>query len=252
MPAQAGLSVYKLDPVTDLIIKVTNSNDPQIKHLADWISWQRIIDPINLTKSTASDLNITYGALVPYLNGKEVDTVGGPAANAVDPALDAVYRCPSDNLGSRPSSADASHGIYRYSYSININYANPIKNYAAPYNSPGQRVDAPFTGKFASIPNTSEKVLYICEDELTLRSGVFQADATGWLAGLYVDNVATRHESKIRNTVKQLSNGTNVGTVNQDGYGNVVFCDGHGEFFSRKDAMRSKYSGDPVPDPPGF
>ncbi len=43
---------------------------------------------------------------------------------------------------------------------------------------------------------------------------------------------------------------TNIG--NQDAMGNVVFCDGHGEFYSRKDAQRAIHTGSPVPDPVGF
>jgi prepilin-type processing-associated H-X9-DG protein len=41
-------------------------------------------------------------------------------------------------------------------------------------------------------------------------------------------------------------------TVNQDGYGNASFCDGHAEVVSRKDVLRSAHSGNPVADPVGF
>ena len=39
---------------------------------------------------------------------------------------------------------------------------------------------------------------------------------------------------------------------NEEARGNVGFADGHGEFFSRKDALRPRYSGDPNPEPTGF
>ena len=38
----------------------------------------------------------------------------------------------------------------------------------------------------------------------------------------------------------------------EDARGNVGFADGHVDFFSRKDALRAKYSGNPTPDPVGF
>jgi prepilin-type processing-associated H-X9-DG protein len=45
---------------------------------------------------------------------------------------------------------------------------------------------------------------------------------------------------------------TGDGNVTEDTRGNVSFCDGHGEFFSRKDAHRQRYTGSPTLDPAGF
>jgi prepilin-type processing-associated H-X9-DG protein len=59
--------------------------------------------------------------------------------------------------------------------------------------------------------------------------------------------LASRHESKIR----KGSSKTNF-QGNDEARGNVIFADGHGEFFSRKDMHRQRYSGTPVQDPPGF
>jgi prepilin-type processing-associated H-X9-DG protein len=39
---------------------------------------------------------------------------------------------------------------------------------------------------------------------------------------------------------------------NENARGNVGFADGHAEFFSRKDALRRKHSGNFADDPPGF
>jgi prepilin-type N-terminal cleavage/methylation domain-containing protein len=39
---------------------------------------------------------------------------------------------------------------------------------------------------------------------------------------------------------------------NQDARGNATFGDGHGEFISRKDALRGNHTGRPDPDPAGF
>ena len=37
--------------------------------------------------------------------------------------------------------------------------------------------------------------------------------------------------------------------ANQDARGNVSFCDGHAEFFSRVDALRGRHTGNCYPDP---
>jgi hypothetical protein len=59
--------------------------------------------------------------------------------------------------------------------------------------------------------------------------------------------VASRHFLKRAKASTHLAS-----TGNEDARGNVCFSDGHGEFLSRKDALRGKYSGRPDPDPPGF
>ncbi|MCS7033518.1 MAG: hypothetical protein NZ561_05925, partial [Phycisphaerae bacterium] len=61
--------------------------------------------------------------------------------------------------------------------------------------------------------------------------------------------LAARHEMKKRRS----NNATNANTEgNEDGTGNVVFVDGHGAVMTRKDALRQKFTGNPVPDPAGF
>jgi prepilin-type processing-associated H-X9-DG protein len=37
-----------------------------------------------------------------------------------------------------------------------------------------------------------------------------------------------------------------------DTYGNVAFADGHGEYMSRKDALRQRYTGTPAKDPDDY
>jgi prepilin-type processing-associated H-X9-DG protein len=68
-----------------------------------------------------------------------------------------------------------------------------------------------------------------------------------------VDCVASRHENRVRRATN-YANTTNTSNNegNEDARGNVAFADGHGEFFSRKDAMRGRYSGSAVPDPTGY
>src|SRR5687767_14579081 len=52
---------------------------------ADWICWHRKVDPINGTSNTgASDGNITFSSVAPYMGVKPVDTTGDSVrANSV-------------------------------------------------------------------------------------------------------------------------------------------------------------------------
>jgi prepilin-type processing-associated H-X9-DG protein len=68
-----------------------------------------------------------------------------------------------------------------------------------------------------------------------------------------MDMGASRHESKLKKSTSGSANrGTLIAEGHEDARCNIGFADGHGEFFSRKDALRSKYSGSPAPDPTGF
>jgi prepilin-type processing-associated H-X9-DG protein len=229
---------------------------------ADWISWERCTDPFNGFNASVPNFNITYSALARYLghpmvlivNTAGVKTPGQTniawiESNNADPALDAVYRCPSDNVENRIfSGEDNSHSKYRYSYTMNICWSMPIHTFAG--FSVGQRSDCVFNGKITSIKTPAEKVLYVCEDEQTLENGTYSPSPAAFLAGTYTDQVSSRH------TLHQIhASGTNTGYTtggNSDSYGNVSFCDGHAEYFDRKDAMRQKYTGNPNPDPAGF
>src|SRR5262249_49099968 len=99
MPAQAGSGHMAINVKT---AAPTGASGPTDYPFGDWIAWQRKADPID-GSADGADLNITMGALVPYLNGKlKVHTAGdAAAANNISPQLDEVYRCPSDNLASR-------------------------------------------------------------------------------------------------------------------------------------------------------
>ncbi|HMO26039.1 MAG TPA: hypothetical protein PKB10_07200, partial [Tepidisphaeraceae bacterium] len=136
-------------------------------------------------------------------------------------------------------------GPFRYSYSINIYYANPVFNF--PGFSGGQRFDGTFSGKITSIRNPAEKVLFVCEDELTIDDGVFSPNPNNWGTG-QVNAVSARHTKQ----GTDLRNPTFTVSENKDALGNVAFADGHAEFFSRKDALRQRHTGSPSPDPDGF
>jgi len=268
MPGAGGFSILTYDQSSNKVRSIQlQSGDSsldtgvEMKNSADWIAWSRHRDPFTGATNTAPYQNITYSALAPYLGGKWKDTgTDDQAANLADERLDAIYRCPSDNLDGRPSHADSSHGYYRYSYAINIAYAclnkNGINAYTFSGTNPatgagwgaGARFDGVFNGKISSIRKPSEKVLYICEDEKTLDDGSFVPSAKDFAAGLRTDLLSSRHDTHI----KKATSLANPIEGNEDAQGNVGFADGHGAFFSRKDALRSRYSGNPNSDPNGF
>src|SRR5205814_7729279 len=100
----------------------------------------------------------------------------------------------------------------------------------------------------SSVKRQSEIILFVCEDEQTLDDGVFSANPYQWNGGA-VNAVAARHQAR---RAGATGSGVFASQANEDAKGNVSFCDGHAEFFTRLDALRGKYSGRPYPDPGTF
>src|SRR5438552_14557824 len=82
---------------------IWDANNPKTNW--GWISWRRKVDPItgvaNSANTTGFDQNITYSALARYLGAKAKDHANADEANQINPKLEAVFRCPSDNLQQR-------------------------------------------------------------------------------------------------------------------------------------------------------
>jgi prepilin-type N-terminal cleavage/methylation domain-containing protein/prepilin-type processing-associated H-X9-DG protein len=246
MPGRAGGGVVPFNPQTG---KNPFTGTIDITSPGDWIAWQRKIDPVTgLSTPGNADQNITYSALARYMSVKQRIHTTPQQANSIAATLEEVFRCPSDNLFSRPKNP-AGDKAYRYSYSLSDLFTNPIQaSVGAPAGSPkGARFGFTFNGKISSIRGSSERVLVICEDEQTIDDGVFKPVAAEWATGT-INAVAARHESKFK---KAKSSGGDI-KPNENARGNVGFCDGHGEFMSRKDALSQKYSGSAAPDPVGF
>jgi prepilin-type N-terminal cleavage/methylation domain-containing protein/prepilin-type processing-associated H-X9-DG protein len=256
MVGRAGATMTSLDssgmPVNGATPNsmVTGLHSGTDTDVANWIAWQRTIDPVTgiKEKTNANDQNITYSALCPYLGGKMVystyDGSGGlPVSNTIGTQMEAVFRCPADDITSRSANTTPmTQESYRYSYSMNDNVGMPIQN---PTN--GRRNGFIYTGKLASIRPASQILMLICEDEQTIDDGVYNANPANWAAGK-VNALASRHDTHHAT----LTSYVNPSFPNTDAMGNVTFCDGHGEFFSRKNALRQKYTGSPNADPPGF
>jgi prepilin-type N-terminal cleavage/methylation domain-containing protein/prepilin-type processing-associated H-X9-DG protein len=195
-----------------------------------WIAWKRKIDPVTGgTNSSAWDHNITYSALAKYMGGKLRPHTTPADANKVNPTLDTVFRCPSDNLLQRVAFAgdnNGNRGLYRYSYSMNVLFGN--KTYDVVNNLLG---DLKHYRKLNQVRRPAEVIIFIDEDEVSINNGEYNPTVT--LSNANDPNkdytaIAARHE---------LKNKRNA----DDARGNVGFADGHAEFFSRRDAFKRKY-----------
>lgn len=251
MPANGTGTIYNFDSAGRIVAGT------DFKSVANWIAWQRIVDPVTGAPNPGvPDQNITMSGLAPYLGSKVIDhTTSGQTANNVGRTLEQVFRCPSDNLQQRNAQ---SSNFYRYSYAMNYLVCNPVKPAGVPFTAPytpgpgntsnGDRNGWTFTGKIGSIKKSSTTILLICEDEQRLDDGYFNPAPSQWDTA-NCEMLASRHRSS-----KQVSarNAANPTANNKDSYGNVVFCDAHGEVISRKQALSRNYSGRPDPDPPGF
>jgi len=205
-------------------------------HSWDWIAWRRINDPLGGSGNTTSDENITDSALAKYLGVKEVVTKTPDEANRVAMNLQQVFRCPADQL-LRPNQKP-SDPQYRYSYSMNDWVSNPNK--MGTINRRGWT----WTGKLTSVRPPAEVIMYVCEDPNTLDDGVYRGTVDNWINQSSCNVISGAHDKKHTATKGQVYTENKIQECN----GNVVFCDGHTEFFSRKDAVRAKYTANPVED----
>jgi len=252
MPARAGGNV----PYNPQTGKSPYSGTLDITSPGNWIAWERRQDPVTgLSTPGNADQNITYSSLARYMSVKQKIHTTPEEANRVSQKLEEVFRCPSDNLFLRPGTGQKA---YRYSYSMNDLFlprqgGQPEIPDTTDYPPPATPVTRPqrngfqFNGKINSIRRASEHVLVVCQDEQFLDDGVFKPNAAKW-ANNVGDHVAARHESKF----KPQKTSTGDPKPNVNARGNVGFCDGHAEFLSRKEAISQRYSGHPLPDPPGF
>jgi prepilin-type processing-associated H-X9-DG protein len=208
-----------------------------------WIAWQRKYDTVfKRTFAAGADQNITYSATAKYMGQKLVDHNPTNASNddvfraahQVAPTFEQIYRCPSDNIETRPSTT-GTNPRYRYSYAMNRFVDN-------------QRIGLQDRKvRASSIRGSSQRILLIDEDEKQLDDGLFNPNPNAWKTGS-CEMLAARHELKNRKS----NNDSNMQQGNEDGRGNVVFLDGHGEVMSRKDALRQRYTGNPDADPSDF
>jgi len=249
--ASVGAGTYPTNPTT---------GRQDTSYTANWIAWYREVDPITGVNNLPGDAfgkqdqNITYSGLAKYLAIPLVTTAwdnlnGLPNSNTISDNYDHVFICPGDDRTDRSGHSVSLTNEYRYSYSLNDWISLPVRNVSNNANyATNARVWGTFNGKMTSIRQPSNIVLFICEDSQTIDDGVADFNAANW-ASSTINTVSPRHSSN----AKSVNNINLAGVgVNQDGYGNASFCDGHAEITGRKDVLRAVHSGNPAADPAGF
>lgn len=163
--------------------------------------------------------NITDSALARYLSKDRS-------------ILESIFRCPSDNIDQRPNTRGTP---FRYSYSMNSWVSSRgIGNLR----------------RLKDIRNPSERIMLVCEDEKTLDDGFYNMEGDklyDWLRGVSCNVLAARHEMKRKAARGIVWTGDKTTSLFDDCRGNVAFCDGHVQIFSRRDALRPRYTGSPSP-----
>jgi len=240
------------------------NNDPHQSF--DWIAWVTTTDPVSgLTNASLSDANIKNN---PANSQLLTDSVLAKYISQDPNTIANSFRCPSDNLQERPN-ATTNQGAYRYSYGMNEELSIHRKNsgvsvWPSPSNHfgvlPGgvsQRWGIKgawyFGGRFNQIPTPSQFILLYDWDEMSNSGPDFKPNNSQWFntgnLGTVTALLAARHQIAV---VKGNTNvNFNQGNADANG-GNVAFCDGHVTLFTRKDALRQKYTANPEPDVAGF
>jgi prepilin-type N-terminal cleavage/methylation domain-containing protein/prepilin-type processing-associated H-X9-DG protein len=180
----------------------------------DWIWWQEV--PVAPTGTN-------YGRPIVDFDSSAI------AAYLSRPLNPNLFRCPSDDTSNRLSQGPG--GYYRYSYSMNMHMS-------------GANVNCP---RLTSIRNSSEKVLLVEEDPLTINDGHWspilvddnlQQVSVNELT-LAVTPVATVASNDLLSSVHdRYKIEPDAATAadqlpNADHRGNAAFIDGHAEFAPR-------------------
>jgi prepilin-type processing-associated H-X9-DG protein len=194
---------------------------------ADWVAWTDMPgddDPNNAAY-------VDNSMLQPYLGAR-------------GDGLKALLRCESDDIENRPACTPPK--VYRYSYSMSNLITRPGQYQCLPWNIPPQVLQKPM--RVQMVRNSSEKIMFVEEDSASIDDGIWSPsiiDMSSGTAKYYtrsgggngtppnatVNNpnaISDRHERKKDKT-------------NPIGRGNVSFCDGHAEIFSRLDAGSRVY-----------
>ena len=159
--------------------------------------------------------NIGSHGLGPYLN--------------LSPTHMSVLRCPSEDTSFRIRQ----NGGDPYPFSYTLNWLICSNGSTSPMAA--LKVD--------QIRRPSETILFLEEDERTIDDGF----CTFWVpsgSGIWVNLLAIRHDPVARKLPDVPTDSMPV--PNQDGRGNVCFCDGHVEYVARSFA-HSKTHGTPEP-----
>jgi prepilin-type N-terminal cleavage/methylation domain-containing protein len=132
----------------------------------------------------------------------------------------AVFLCPADDPTYRPRILYGS--AYPYSYSMNLEI--------------GSNSDAPVLVKYSDVVVSSEKLMLVCEDSVSIDDGNWSPnywssnDTTQPLENL----LAIRHDRPLPSNVPDLPYNGDPQDLDNQWRGNVACVDGHAEFVTRQ------------------
>ena len=196
----------------------------------DWIAWGDAPQENDPTQATWID----NSALQPYIG-------------ATGDVLKTLLRCESDDVNARARMTEPT--VYRYSYSLNQLLTRPDQFRGLPYGYAGPS-GKPI--KIGQVRNASNKVMFVEEDSKTIDDGIwkpFLIDTTtnpptyfngGFAPGASPTQISPTNPNAAPN---QIADRHSVAKDRYaaDGRGNVSFCDGHAEFFSRVDIGKQEF-----------
>jgi prepilin-type N-terminal cleavage/methylation domain-containing protein/prepilin-type processing-associated H-X9-DG protein len=193
-----------------------------------WIAWGDVPAEDNPTDNTYIDAS----ALKPYLgaNGE---------------VLKNMLRCDSDDVNTRPRMTEPK--VYRYSYSMNQMLTRPNQYGSLPWLYDTKIYVGNATLKIQQVRNSSQKIMFVEEDAATLDDGVWSPYlldmSTGTPAFYTKGGAAGGPPSANPQFPNQLADRHELkkDKLNPLGRGNVSFCDGHAELFSRVDVGSRAY-----------
>ena len=169
----------------------------------DWVHW----------RTTTANGGLSTSSIAPYLS-------------ASSGFLDSVFRCPSDD----PLGHVA--GTYIYSYSMN-GYLDP----RGIQNVDGVQVKL----KLGTMRNSSDKIMVVDESNQTINDGHFDPGSYSAKTGKFTinqDRLSIRHDFGGKEGQAVVTGVVSNPTLR----GNVVFCDGHGEFIYRADVHSASHA----------
>jgi prepilin-type processing-associated H-X9-DG protein/prepilin-type N-terminal cleavage/methylation domain-containing protein len=181
----------------------------------DWIMW---------TSDNPADKDwIDNSSLQPYLGAK-------------GEVLQAIFRCESDDVETRPAMTDPAKPKYKYSYSMNQMLTRARIYTSQPWLVSNKR---PHT-KIAEVRNSSQKIMVVEEHTNSIDDGAWSAcilDTSVEPPVYYSRGAGTGPPSANPANPNQLADRHYQKKDKKEplGRGNVAFCDGHAEIISRVD-----------------
>ena len=147
-----------------------------------------------------------------------------------------MLRCPSDDWARHhmTNAASPGYGIYPFSYVMNWLTTSWVTSRST--NAPVDLNFVTVCQKLSEVRNCADKLLMYEEDRMTIDDG----NGELWNNGGIVNLLSSTHDRT--NVTKSETPTSSTPIPNPNARGNVLFCDGHVDFLSRKFAHTREHS----------